>query len=57
MVLSNPEVKLCRKEECNGILKITPNEIKCELCQKEHCLKCYEVAHQGKCDKQTARCL
>ena len=56
-ILMNPEIKICRKEDCDGFLNTDSLKNECEICKESHCPKCLEVTHKGRCDKSTARVL
>ena len=53
-VLRDPAKKLCKKDDCEGIVLMDEKKMQCQLCQQLYCLKCQDYLHKGKCDKEVA---
>lgn len=50
LVTQNPELKLCPREDCEGILHPTSSAMVCEDCDQAFCKKCLLSVHEGDCE-------
>jgi hypothetical protein len=49
---SDPNVKLCPKENCEGLIRTTlENVMVCDQCESTFCARCLLARHEGECDK------
>jgi len=47
---NDPTLRLCPKENCDGIIKIIEGQARvCGTCKKEFCSECYFEKHEGNC--------
>ena len=49
----DPNLKLCPKENCDGVLRTTMEMVMvCSVCENSFCPKCLLGVHEGECDSQ-----
>ena len=53
LISKDPNVKLCPKENCEGIMKPSAENVMiCDSCHQQFCGKCLLPSHEGNCDQE-----
>ena len=48
--ISNPNLKLCPREHCQGVIDKSQPINECNRCRTKYCKECELVTHEGACD-------